>query len=379
MNYLIDAGARVPAYLQLYALLKADIVDGTYPYGSRLPSKRTVSEETGVSVVTAAHAYALLSEEGYAEARERSGFFAVYRAEDFPAEAAHPVRPHLSPSGAVRTAAEDAEPHPLTHRLSPYTAGEFPFSVLAKTVRRVLSEYGEDLLVRSPNHGCGALRAELAAYLARSRSIHVRPGQIIVGSGAEYLYGLIAQLFGHGASFALESPSYEKIRQVYEACGIRCEMIPLAPDGIDTDALRRVKTAVLHTTPFHNYPTGITAGASKKREILRWAAACGAFVVEDNYDSELTVSAKPEDSLFSMSDAGNVIYVNTFTRTIAPSVRIGYMVLPEKLEALFTEKLGFYACPVPLLDQYVLAELLRSGDYERHVNRVRRQKRKAPA
>ncbi len=369
MNYTINAASHVPAYLQLYALLKKDITDGTYPYGSRLPSKRTVADETGLSVVTAAHAYALLSDEGYAEARERSGFFVTYREEDFTSGS----------SGAVLPEEKNVPPdHPLFRRLSPCTAGDFPFSVLSKTVRRVLSEYGDALFVRSPNQGCDELRAALSSYLARSRSIHVSPGQIVVGSGAEYLYILIAQLFGHGASFALESPSYEKIRQVYDSCGIRCEMIPLLNDGIDTAALRRVKTAVLHTTPFHNYPTGITAGVSKKREILRWAASCGAVVVEDNYDSELTVSAKPEDSLFSMSDGENVIYVNTFTRTIAPSVRIGYMVLPKRLMELFTEKLGFYACPVPLLDQYVLASLLQSGDYERHVNRVRRKKRKDP-
>ena len=359
MNYFIDQNKPVPAYLQLYGFLKADIAEGTYPYGSRLPSKRTTADETGVSVVTAAHAYALLSEEGYIEARERSGFFVIYRAEDF------------------QTMPRDtAEFHTPVRKLSSYTVGDFLFSVLAKTTRKVLSEYGEALLVRSPNHGCGELRSELASYLARSRGIHVSPSQIIVGSGAEYLYGLIAQFFGYGTVFALESPSYEKIRKVYESFGIRCEMLPLRKDGIDKNALYASKAAVLHTTPFHNFPTGITAGASKKAEILSWAASNHAVIIEDNYDSELTVSGKPVDPLFAMSEGDNVIYVNTFSRTIAPSIRIGYMVLPKPLEETFEKKLGFYSCTVPLLDQYVIAELLRSGNYERHVNRIRRKKRR---
>ena len=359
MNYLIDQTKAMPAYLQLYHYLKADITNGTYPFGSRMPSKRTVSDETGVSVVTTAHAYALLMEEGYIEARERSGFFVIYRAEDFQ---------------AVSGITEEA--HTPALRLPAYTVGDFPFTVLSKTTRKVLSDYGEALLIRSPNHGCTALRSELAAYLARSRGIHVNASQIIVGSGAEYLYGLIAQLFGPGTVFALESPSYEKIRKVYESFGIRCEMLPLRKDGIDSHALSASKAAVLHTTPFHNFPTGITAGASKKAEILSWAAIHGAVIVEDNYDSELTVSRKPEDPLFVLSTDDNVFYLNTFSRTIAPSIRIGYMVLPQHLEALFEEKLGFYACTVPLLDQYVIAELLRSGDYERHLNRIRRKRRK---
>ena len=132
---------------------------------------------------------------------------------------------------------------------------------------------------------------------------------------------------------------------------------------------------MLHVTPFHSYPSGITIGISQKREYLYWAAQRDSVIVEDNYDSELTVSSKPEDSLFSLTKEGSVIYMNTFSKTIAPSVRIGYMVLPEKLVDAFEEKLGFYSCPVPLFEQYVLAELLKSGDYERHINRVRRKRR----
>lgn len=357
MNYFIDPKGSIPAYLQLYHYFVQDIVSGIYPLNTRLPSKRTIAEETGVSVITVEHTMDLLSEEGYIESKQRSGYFVIYREADFQA----------IPEPAQ---AEWRAPHPQVHHVS-----AFPYTVLAKTMRRVLLDYGEEILIKSPNHGCMELRTEICSYLGRSRGIQVSPGQVIIGSGAEYLYGLVAQLFGAGCTFALENPSYEKIRKVYEAMGITCDMLTLSHDGILPSELARTQATVLHVTPFHSYPSGISIGISQKREYLHWAKKRNAVIVEDNYDSELTVSSKPENPLFSMAEDGNVIYMNTFSKTIAPSVRIGYMILPAGMVDDFNEKLGFYSCTVPLFDQYVLAELLRSGDYERHINRVRRKRR----
>ena len=243
-------------------------------------------------------------------------------------------------------------------------------------MRKVLQLYGERIMVRCPSKGLEAVRSEISAYLARSRGIHIKPSQVIIGSGAEYLYGMVAQLLGTKEVIALEDPSYEKIGQVYQSLGITIEKVKLKADGLDMKALEKTSAKVLHVTPFHSYPSGITAGISKKRAYLNWAKAQGAFIIEDNYDSELTVSSKPEEPLFSMTDSGNVIYLNTFSRTIGRAMRMGYMVLPETLEKAFEEKLGFYTCPVPVFEQYVLYELLRNGDYERHINRVRRLRRK---
>ena len=134
---------------------------------------------------------------------------------------------------------------------------------------------------------------------------------------------------------------------------------------------------MLHITPFNSFPSGITASVSKRREYLRWADQRQAFIIEDNYDSELTVSRKNEDTVFSMAENGQVIYLNTFSRTVAPAIRVGYMVLPERLLGEFEKKLGFYSCTVPVFEQYVLTELLNGGDFERHINRVRRARRKA--
>ena len=355
MRYQIRQSEEKFAYLQLYEQLREDIVGGVLPFGGKLPSKRLLAEETGVSVITVEHTYSILCEEGYTESRQRSGYYVIYRERDF----------HSAPPGG-------GEQRRSGHLKS--VKCDFPFSVLSRTMRKVLGEYAEEILTKSPNHGC--LKRAISTYLARSSGIFVRPEQIIIGSGAEYLYSLIVQLLGRGRIFALEDPSYEKIRQVYCANGATCEMLRLDGDGIDSGELEHTAATVLHVTPFHSFPSGVTASASKRQEYLRWAEKRGGYIIEDNYDSELTVSKKNEDTIFSFAQNGSVIYLNTFSQTIAPSMRIGYMVLPEQLLEAFEEKLGFYSCTVPVFDQYVLAHLIENGDFERHINRIRRARRK---
>ncbi|MBQ3276853.1 MAG: PLP-dependent aminotransferase family protein [Oscillospiraceae bacterium] len=344
-----------PAYLRLYERLRREIIDGSWPFGARLPSKRQLAEEEGVSVVTAEHAYALLCDEGYLEARERSGYYVLFRETDgfLPAETSR------------RSLPMPAEERP-----------DFPFSVLARTMRRVLSEYQEGLMERCPNQGTEALRRAIARYLGRSRGIHVSPEQIWIGAGAEYLYGLIVQALGRERIYAAEDPSYEKIRRVYAAHGAECRLLPLGPDGIRSEALAASDASVLHITPYRSYPSNITASAAKRREYIRWAAVPGRYVVEDDFASEFTTSSKPEETVFSLSERGNVIYMNTFSRTVAPSLRMGYLVLSEELGGLFAERVGFYACTVPVFEQFVLAEFMESGDYERHIRRARRALRR---
>ena len=358
MHYHIDKTAAQSAYLQLYHQLRRDIVSGVYPLGTKMPSKRLIATETGVSVITVEHALAILCDEGYLESRERSGFFVSVAAADcFPVSETETER---------RTT------------VSHGTEDEFPFPSLAKTMRRVLSEYGESILVKSPNNGCAELRGTIAAYLSRSRGISVQPGQIVIGSGAEYLYGLIVQLLGRERVFALEDPSYDKIRRVYQAHGVTCEMLRLGSDGIRSDELTRASATVLHVTPFHSFPTGITTSAAKRSEYLAWAAERDAILIEDDFDSEFSENKKPLQTLYSMDRRGCVIYINTFSHSLAPSMRMGYMVLPEALMARYREQLGFYSCSVPLFDQYVLARFISQGYFERHLNRLRRQNKGKP-
>ena len=357
MKYRIDKAIR-PAYLQIYHQIKDDIISGNYPYHAKLPSKRLLADETGVSTVTVEHAYALLCDEGYVEARERSGFFVIFRNSDG----------FALPSAAGK---QDA-PAPYTTHTSP----DFPFSVLARTMRSVISELGDAILERSPSKGCPALRRAIKHYLAKNRGIRVGEEQIVIGSGAEYLYGLIIELLGRRRVYGIEYPSYQKIEQVYCAGEVSYEPLRLSRDGIDSAALANTNANVLHTTPYRSYPTGVSASASKRHEYIRWATAEGRYIIEDDFESEFSVSTKPEDTLFALSDKDNVIYLNTFSKTISPSLRIGYMVLPKKLVSAFDERLGFYSCTVPTFEQYVIARLLQNGDFERHINKVRRNKRK---
>lgn len=341
-----------PAYLRLYERLRVEIVRGDYPFGARMPSKRQLAEEEGLSVVTVEHAYALLTDEGYLEARRRSGHYVQFHDTDGFVPSA-PVRPAAVPAGE---------------------RADFPFSVLSRVMRRVISEYGEQLLEKSPNNGCDALRQAISRYLARSRGIRVKPEQIFVGSGAEYLYGLVVQLLGRGCMFALEDPSYEKIRLVYEANGADCVMLKMGADGIRSDALFGCAAGALHVTPYHSFPSGVTASASKRHEYAAWAEERGAYIIEDDYDSEFSAAAKQVETIFSVAPE-RVIYINTFSKTFAPSMRMGYMLLPAPLMREYAERLDFYSCTVPVFEQLVLAEFIDNGDFERYINRRRREMR----
>ena len=357
MKYKVDKNIR-PAYLQIYRQIKGDIISGLLPYNTKLPSKRLLADETGTSTITVEHAYALLADEGYIETRERSGYFVTFRQSD------------------GFSIMETDVPKTISQQLHNHSYPTFPFSVLSKTMRNVLSAYGEHILERSPGEGCMELREALVRYLVRNRGIHMDVEQVVIGSGAEYLYGLIIELLGRDMIYGVEDPSYEKIERVYRAAEVPVEYLKLSHDGIESAALAATKANVLHTTPYRSFPSGVTASASKRYEYIRWAEQGNRYIIEDDFESEFSVSTKPEDTLFSLSRSENVIYMNTFSKTISPAMRVGYMVLPKKLVSVFQERLGFYSCTVPTYEQLVIASLLNNGDFERNINRVRRKLRK---
>ena len=357
MKYVIDKEKR-PVYLQLYNQIREDIVNDILRFDSKLPSIRALAEELGISTVTVEHAYALLSDEGYVESRERSGYVVSFRKAD----------------GFASTAKTTHKYHPATETKHAYP--DFPLSVLSKTMRRVLTEHGDLLLEKSPNNGCAELREAIRQYLARNRGISVDTEQIIIGSGSEYLYEHIIMMLGRSHTYGIESPSYKKIEEIYHASEVSYELLPLSHDGIDSATLSNTTASVIHTTPYRSFPTGVSATASKLHEYVRWANQKNRYIIEDDFESEFSVSTKPTDTLFALSKNDNVIYLNTFSKTISPSLRIGYMVLPKHLVKTYEEKLGFYSCTVPTFMQYVLTELIDNGDFERHINRVRRGLRK---
>lgn len=286
MKYQIDKSSGVSAYMQLYDQLRRDIARGSVKYGERMPSKRLLAGELGVSLITVEHAYALLVDEGYAEARERSGYFAAFGG-----------RAETSPSRALRC---------RTRRPCAYPE-DFPFSVLAKVMRRVLTEYDRRILMKPPGAGCAELRAAIAAYLERSRGVAVSPERIIIGSGAEYLYSLIAQLLGGERGFALEKPCYEVIRRVYEANGVECTELAMGEDGIISSELSGCAAGVLHVTPFNSYPSHVTAPASKRHEYARWARAHGGVYRRGRLRFGVLLGhAADRHDLFSRTGAGDI-------------------------------------------------------------------------
>lgn len=348
--------ANKPAYLSLYEKIRNDIVKGVYRRGEKLPSKRVLSDKTGYSVITVEHAYLLLIDEGYIETKERSGYYVIY-SDDESFGAAEEER---------KSVKKEYEPEETA----------FPFSVLSKAMRNVISDKGEALMQKSENYGVEELRDEISRYLIRSRGISAPSSRIIIGSGAEYIYGILVELLGRDRRWGIEKPSYMKIEQVYHAKGVSVEKLSLGSNGIKTSELNKSLASVLHITPYRSYPSGVTATASKRNEYIKWANERGAVIIEDDFESEFTTLKKPEETLFSLSENDNVIYINTFSKTISSSLRVAYMALPEGLFKDFEEKLSFYSCTVPTFEQYLIAELISSGAFERHINSVRRKRRK---
>ena len=360
-------------YLTIYEQVREDIITKRYHKGAKLPSKRVMAERMGVSIITVEHAYELLLEEGYIASKEKSGYFVIFDDKDIYSASPGHKEDHVT---KVPVSSHPSEPSPYPGKRAIDNI-DFSYSIYAKTVRRILSDYGPMVTEKSPFQGLYDLRRAISEYLGRSRHIQVSPQQIIIGAGAEYLYGLIVETFGRDISYGIESPSYQKIAKVYEAGGASLEMLRLVSDGIDSRDLWSGNMKVLHITPYRSFPSGVTASASKKREYLKWSQQKDGYIVEDDFESEFTTSRKAEETLFSIDQNDRVIYVNTFTRTIGSFVRCAYMVLPEKLTAIFEEKSGFRECPVPTLDQLVLAALISGGDFERHINRVRRHNRRS--
>ena len=352
-------------YFYLYTMIKEDILSGVIKQNEKLPSKRTLAEHLGVSLITVETAYQMLREEGYIESRERSGYYVS----EVPLIFNHKGNEER----------KKRELHLLKLPESKEESMEdeswfFPSSLYFKTVRSVLTTYDRQLLKKSPNEGCEILRNAIAKYLLRYRGIFAQPRQIIIGSGAEYLYSTVVRMFGNDKVYGIENPSYQQIRMVYEGMGARCEALKMGKEGILTSELEHTNADILHVTPFHSYPSGVTASMRKRYEYLEWARKNQALVIEDDFDSEFFMPGKPIDTLFLLDNHESVIYMNTFSKSLSPSIRIGYMILPEKYLENYRIHVGEFSCTVPVLEQYVLAEFIEKGYFEQHLNRVRRKR-----
>lgn len=358
LTYPMNQREEKSKYYYLYSAIKEDILAGNLKKNEKLPSKRSLAEHLGISLITVENAYQMLKEEGYIESRERSGYFVT----------------ELRVLGKKVASGKELkllEEHTLC---ASKENSLFPESVYFKTIRGVLADYGSELLEKSPNEGCAILRNAIAKYLLRYRGIFAQPEQIIIGSGAEHLYSTIVRLFGNDSIFGLEDPSYKQIRNVYEGMGAKCELLKMGKEGLLSTELQNTKADILHVTPFHSYPSGVTATVRKRQEYLEWVKERNAIIIEDDFDSEFFMPGKPIDTLYMLDDSQHVIYMNTFSKSLSSSIRIGYMILPERWLEKYKESMGDFSCTVPVLDQYVLAEFIEKGHFEQHLNRVRRHR-----
>lgn len=391
LTYFLNVRSKESKYRFLYNAIRSDILAKKLLPGERLPSKRALAEHLGLSLSTVGSAYAALLDEGYLEVKARSGFFVsaltlpengnanrTDKADLQPANAAETARTPKGSDGnadanteAAISETEPSAPHSSLGEL----AADFPFTPFSHIVRDVLLRFPRELLARPENQGALHFRRAISAYLLRYRGMQADPAQIVIGSGTEYLYGLVAQLLPRAALYGIEAQSYEKIRLVYSAYARPYELLPLDAYGVSAEGLAASRASLLHVTPYQSYPSGVTATAAKRFEYLRWAKERGAFLVEDDYASEFSLQKKPLETIYAMDSNDSVIYLNTFTKTLAPSMRVAYMVLPKRLLESYRERLGFYACTVPALDQYVLAEYIDRGYLERRLNQLRRKLR----
>lgn len=343
-------------YFELYKKIKEKIILREYKKGQKLPSKRVMADMSGYSVITVEKAYNMLADEGYIMPKEKSGYFVC----------------ELDFISDLKGDKKKKNIKYLNEENTSLYKSDFEYSVWIKTIRKVISEKGDLLFIKSPNKGCAVLRNAISDYLLRYRGMVAEPERIIIGSGAEQLYESVVKMLGRDKKYGIEKPSYEQIEAVYRSEGANIRKLKMGKDGIESKSLKNADIDVLHVTPFFSFPTNVTATLQKRYEYLKWAEK-GRYIVEDDFNSEFFLPGQPLESLYSLDRYERVIYINTFSKSLSSSMRIGYMILPKKLVSEYDKKLGKFSCSVPVLDQYILAEFIAGGNFERHLNKVRRK------
>lgn len=361
LSYSLSREAGTPLYEQLYAAIKADILSGRLTGGERLPSKRALSGHLNISKITVETAYSQLLAEGYISSRERSGYYVS----------------QIRLAEPCLTGAPAASPVPDEPAAAPGAAASlFPFSVWARLMRGVILDTQQNLLQRVPNAGLFALRKAIADEFMRQRGVFVSPEQILVGAGTEYFYSLLIQFLGHDRRYALEALGHRKIARVYQANAAALVPIEMDENGVVPEALEKSGASVVHISPSHHFPTGVVMPISRRQALMAWMAGQpDRYIIEDDYDSEYRFSGRIIPTMQSMDYLGRVIYMNTFSQTITPALRISYMILSKQLLPLWQRKMGFYSCCVPSFEQLTLTRFLDEGYFDKHLSRMKKHYR----
>ncbi|NLL46860.1 MAG: PLP-dependent aminotransferase family protein [Clostridiales bacterium] len=350
-----------PLYEQLYLYISGEIKSGNLKKNEKLPSKKALASHLRISRNTVETAYSMLAQEGYIYSRPRSGHYVCDISDLVPL-----------PKVTVPAAAEQPEErYRFDFRTNAVDISSFPFKTWAKLNREVVYQSPE-LLFSGDVRGDRCLRESLAKYLHEFRGVKCGPDQIVIGAGIEYLLTLVCGLFDPGISVAVENPGYGKAVSVIRNSGMSIRYIPLDCDGMRPDALRQSGADIAYITPSHQFPTGIIMPIRRRAELLSWAAESeGRYIIEDDYNSEFNFVLRPVPAVQGLEGGGRVIYMSTFSRTLAPSIRIAYMVLPPDLSARFSEKFGRYSSTVSRFEQHTLCRFIDGGHLSRHLNRVK--------
>lgn len=373
LTYDMNARGSASLYEHLYRCIRADIESGCIAAEEKLPSKRSLAEHLGVSLITVEGAYAQLIAEGYVRAAERRGHFACKLPERPSARTAAPSTKRDAPEAST------AQHREIFADLTDGSLGspEATAALWGRTVRAVMNEVpAEELFGTVDAAGHPRLRCAIAQHLRASRGMETSPDRIVVGAGAQLFYVLLAQMLGAGAPIAVEDPGFARIGRAYAASGLAVSYLPLDEQGIALDGVAASGARAVHVTPSHHFPTGAVMTAPRRYELLGWAAENpDRLIIEDDYDCEFRLSGRPVPAMASIDALGQVAYSNTFSKSLNAALRLAYLVLPEHLCERYRAEFDFYAPTVSPLDQIVVARLIESGDYERHVNRLRTRHR----
>lgn len=347
-----------PLYEQLYRYIAAQIRSGALAAGEKLPSKRRLGQHLGLSLTTVERSYGLLTAEGYLESRPRSGYRVAPVLTSLPAEAPDPP-----PAPQRQTPLNEC------FSTSAVDTSVFPYSLWARFAKEAVYE-NPDLLQRGDGQGDWVFRGTLASFLHQYRGVNCAPEQVVLGAGVEGLMWVLLQILPD-AVFALEDPGYVSLRRLLDNLGRAYVPVPVDGQGMSATALWASEADVAFITPSHQFPLGVTTPVGRRSEMLRWAyARPGRYLIEDDYDSEFRYSSRPLPAMQGLDKRGRVIYVGTFSRTVAPSIRMAYMILPPALLEVYRSKFGHAAATVSRFEQEALRKFLASGAYSRHLRRV---------
>ena len=356
-----------PLYEQIYQYIKDEIRCGNLKPKRQLPSSRELARNLKVSRSTTQLAYEQLVSEGYLTAVPRKGYFSAEIDGILPPVSEHTAREKEEGPGipAAEKWTVDFSPRGID-------LDSFPFSTWRKISRAVLKEEEKEMFLKGDPQGDLSLREAIRDYLNSARGVNCRADQIIIGAGNEYLLMLLSQLLGRDAGIAIEDPTYVQAYRVLSGLGHMVYPVAMDENGMKVTELSGLPVRVAYVMPSHQFPTGIVMPVRRRQELLAWAKKeSGRYLIEDDYDSEFRYKGKPIPALQGMDTDGCVIYMGTFSKAIAPAIRVGYLVLPPSLLEKYRNEAMFYSSTVSRVDQRILAQFIGGGYFERHLNRMR--------